>query len=144
MSLQENKHVARRILEEVVDGANLDIAEDLIAPDYLEHRARPGAPPGLEGFKQWVRTAHAAFPDWRHSIDDVIAEGDKVMIRNTVYGTHRGEFMGIAPTGKQVQQAGIDVMRIVDGRMVEHWGEYDWLGLLQQLGALPLIGEDGQ
>lgn len=136
---QNIKNVARRILIEVVDGANLDLADELIAPDYLEHRSGAGEGSPLEGFKEWVRTVHGGFPDWRHTIDDLIAEGDKVVVRNRVFGTHRGEFMGIAPTGKQVEQAGIDIMRIQDGRMVEHWGVYDWHGLYQQLGVLPKI-----
>jgi predicted ester cyclase len=136
-TLEANKEVARRIILEVIDKSNLALADQLIAADYHEHR--PGAAPdaGVDGLKDWIRTVHAAFPDWRHTVDDVVAEGDLVTIRNTLYGTHRGEWMGIAPTGRTIEQRGFDQMRIVGGKMVEHWGEYDWIGFYQQLGAFP-------
>ncbi len=139
---QELKNIARRIIIEVIDGADLDLADDLIAADYVEHRPTDETAPGVAGFKKWVRLVHEAFPDWRHTIEDVLAEGDKVMVRNTVFGTHRGEFMGIAPTGKQIQQRGFDQFRIAGGKVVEHWGEYDWFGLYQQLGVIPEIGKE--
>ncbi len=136
---QEIKNVARRILEEVIDGKDLDLADDLIAEDVYDHTG--GGSGGREAWKEWIRTVHAAFPDWRHVIEDVIAEGDKVVVRQAVLGTHRGAFRGIAPTGRQIRQVGIDVMRIRDGKLVEHWGQYDWLGLFAQLGALTPPGQ---
>lgn len=136
-TLELNKEVARRIILEVIDQSKLDLADELIARDYVEHRPTDDPDAGLDGLKEWIRTVHAAFPDWRHTVDDVVAEGDMVMIRNTLYGTHRGEWMGIAPTGRTIEQRGFDQMRIVDGKMVEHWGEYDWIGFYQQLGAFP-------
>jgi predicted ester cyclase len=139
---QDLKRIARRVLVEVIDGADLELADELIAADYVEHRPTDETAPGVAGFKKWVRLVHDAFPDWRHTVDDIIAEGDKVMVRNTVYGTHRGDFMGIAPTGKQIEQRGFDLFRIADGKVVEHWGEYDWLGLYRQLGAVPEIGTE--
>ncbi len=135
--LQENKEVARRIIVEVIDGADLALADELIEADYVEHRESDGSEPSLEGLKRWITMVHDAFPDWRHTVDDLIAEGDKVVVRNRVFGTHRGEFMGIPPTGKQVVQPGIDIMRIKDGKMVEHWGVYDWKGFFEQLGEFP-------
>jgi steroid delta-isomerase-like uncharacterized protein len=141
--LQANKTVARRILEEVIDGKDLDLADELIAEDVHDHCATPGSTPGREGWKEWVRGIHASYPDWRHTIEDIIAEGDKVVVRQTAMGTHRGTFHGIEPTGKLVRERGIDVMRIRDGKMVEHWGEYDWFGLFTQLGAITPPGEDG-
>lgn len=140
--LQENKRIARRIIEEVIDGRNLTLADELIAQDYVEHSPSQGLPPGREGFKRWIVQVHTGFPDWQHSIEDMIAEGDRVVVRNVARGTHRGEFMGIAPTGHRVSEPGIDIMRIVGGKMVEHWGQYDWLGLLDQLKA-PHPGSEG-
>lgn len=134
-----NAAIARRIIEEVIDTGDLALADQLVAVDYREGSAFPGLSPGREGLKQWIRMARAAFPDWRHTIEDIIAEEDRVVVRTIARGTHWGEFMGLLPTGKQVTQPGIDIMRIGAGQMVEHWGQYDWLGLLQQLGALPAV-----
>jgi predicted ester cyclase len=139
--LQRNKQVARRIVEEVIDGRNLALADELFAPDYVEHNPSDGLPPGLLGLKAWIVNAHRGFPDWQHRIEDMIAEGDRVVVRTVVHGTHRGEWLGIAPTGRQVRQPGIDIFRIVDGRVVEHWGQYDWLQLLKQLAAPLPIGD---
>jgi predicted ester cyclase len=136
--LATNKEVARRIILDVIDHADMALADRLVAPDYVEHR--PSDDPdakGLDGLKTWIRTVHQAFPDWRHVIQDEVADGDLVTIRSTLYGTHRGAWMGIPPTGNTIEQRGYDQFRIVDGRMVEHWGEYDWIGFYQQLGALP-------
>lgn len=136
-SLEDNKQIARRIILEVIDNADLDLAGQLVEPDYVEHRPSDDPTKGLAGLEKWIRMAHDAFPDWRHTIDDVVAEGDLVTIRSTLYGTHRGPWMGIPPTGKEIEQRGYDQFRIVGGRMVEHWGEYDWIGFYQQLGQLP-------
>ena len=140
-NLEENKRTVRRIILEVIDGADLALADDLIAPDYVEHRpTNPAEESDLnprEGLKRWIGMVHEAFPDWRHEIHDEVAEGDLVTVRSTLYGTHRGTWLGIPATGKQIEQRGYDQFRIVDGRMVEHWGEYDWIGFYQQLGALP-------
>ena len=135
-TLQANKDVARRIILDVIDRSDIALADQLIEPDYVEHR--PSDDPdakGLVGLKKWIRMVHDAFPDWRHVIHDEVAEGDLVTIRSTLYGTHRGPWMGIPATGTEIEQRGYDQFRIVDGRMVEHWGEYDWIGFYQQLGA---------
>ena len=140
-NLEENKRIATRIILEVIDAANLALADDLIAPDYVEHRptnpAEDGDTSPRDGLKKWIGMVHEAFPDWRHEIHDAVAEGELVTVRSTLYGTHRGTWMGIPATGQQIEQRGYDQFRIVDGRMVEHWGEYDWIGFYQQLGALP-------
>ena len=137
---QDIKNVAQRILIEVIDGKDLDLADELIAEDLYDHTG--GGSGGRQAWKEWVQTVHRAFPDWRHVIEDYIVEGDKVVVRQVVLGTHRGEFRGIAPTGKQVRQLGIDIMRIRDGKLVEHWGQYDWLGLFAQIGALTPPGQE--
>ena len=140
-SLEQNRAIARRIILEVIDGADLALADELIAPDYVEHRptnpAEGEETNPREGLKHWIGMVHEAFPDWRHEIHDAVAEGDLVTVRSTLYGTHHGTWMGIPATGTQIEQRGYDQFRIVDGRMAEHWGEYDWIGFYQQLGTLP-------
>lgn len=133
----ENKALYRRWFEEVVTGGNLELADDLLATDYVLHF--PGVPEPVddEGHKQLVMMFRNAFPDWQESVDDVIAEGDRVVIRVTGSGTHEGEFQGMPPTGNRVTATGIGIGRIENGRIAEAWAAYDALGLMQQLGALP-------
>jgi steroid delta-isomerase-like uncharacterized protein len=141
--MEENKALMRRVYEEVVNTGDLGRADALIAADMVDHEEVPGMPPGIEGFRWFVRTFRAAFPDFRITVEDVLAEGDKVATRFTMRGTHRGEFMGIPPTGKEIAVAGFDVVRIAGGKVVEHWGLGDNLGLMQQLGAIPVPAQAG-
>jgi steroid delta-isomerase-like uncharacterized protein len=127
----------RRWFEEVVSGGELALADELLADDYVLHFPGMPGPVDREGHKGLVTMYRAAFPDWVELVDDVIAEGDRVAIRVTGRGTHRGEFQGIPATGRQVTAGGVGIARIADGRIVEAWAAYDALGLLQQLGALP-------
>jgi len=137
MSLEENKALARRSMEEIWGKGNLDTVDELYAADFVWHWAPPGVASNREGYKQFVTTCFAAFGDVHCATEDVIAEGDKVVIRWTWRATHKGEYMGIAPTGKQVTITGIAISRIVGGKTVEEWGEMDNLGMMQQLGAVP-------
>ena len=137
---EQNKAIMRRFYEEVFNRGNLTVAEDVFATDFIEHEIFPGMAPGLEGFKQMVSAARAAFTDFRVSADDMLAEGDKVAVRYTTSGTHRGGFVGVAPTGKRVTLTGIDINRFTGGKIVEHWGQSDSLGLMQQLGLVPSMG----
>jgi steroid delta-isomerase-like uncharacterized protein len=134
MSAEENKAIRRQSYE-AVNQKNLDDLEEVIASDVTSHPARPGQAPGLEGVKQLFSSLHAAFPDFQLNVEDMIAEGDKVVARVTGSGTHQGEFMGIAPTGNRVEFSAIDVARISEGKIVEHWSNSDQLGMMQQLGA---------
>lgn len=138
MSLEENKALYRRWFEDVVSARKVDLAEDLLAPHYVMHM--PGAPGPLDraGHLQMLQMFHDGFSDWSETIDDVIAEGDRVVIRVTGSGTHDGPFQGIAPTGKAVRATGVAIGRIEDGRIAESWAEYDALGLMLQLGAFPV------
>ena len=141
MSVEENKAAFRRIPEEVVNTGNLALADELFAADYVEHVAvPPGTPPGVEGFKAFFTMLRAAFPDLRYTVEAILAEDDLVAGHVTVRGTHRGEFMGIAPTGRQATWTETHVGRYENGKLVEHWGDSDDLGLLQQLGAVPAPG----
>ena len=113
---------------------------DLVAEDFVEHQGAggPGFPPTKEGTLEFFRTLLAAFPDWRMTVDDLIASGDKTVARVTVTGTHKGEFMGIPPAGTQAKVQLIDIMRFDDaGQVSEHWGVADMLSLMQQLGVVP-------
>jgi steroid delta-isomerase-like uncharacterized protein len=137
MSTQANKAIYRRWFEEVVTGRNLALADELLAADYALHFPGMPAPLDRTGHLQLLGMFHTAFPDWREVVEDVIAEGDRVVIRVTGSGTHSGDFQGMPPTGKWVTATGVGIGRIADGRIVESWAEYDALGLLQQLGAIP-------
>lgn len=137
MTTDENKTLYRRWFEEVVNGGNLELADRLLAPDYVLHFPGVPSPVDGEGHKQLVIMFRNAFPDWRETVDDVIAEGDRVVIRVTGSGTHRGAFQGIPPTGKQVTATGVGIGRIENGRIAETWAAYDALGLMQQLGGVP-------
>ena len=135
MSTEQNKAIRRQAYA-AVNQKNLDALDEVIASDVINHSARPGQTPGLEGVKQLFSSLHAAFSHFHIDVEDMIAEGDKVVARVTASGTHQGEFMGIAPTGNRVTITGIDILRITDGKVVEHWGKFDDLGMMQQLGVM--------
>ena len=140
MSAEENKALFRRLVDEFINTGNEAVADEVMTPDFVEHEEL-GGPPTREGVKQFFAMFRAAFPDLRVTIEDMIAEGDKVVARLTMRGTHQGEFLGIPPTGKQVTMGVIDIVRVADGKAVEHWGISDQLGLMQQLGAIPAPGQ---
>ena len=131
---EANKAMMRRFYDEVVNKGNLDEIDARIAQDLIEHNPPPGVPSGPEGMKQSVAMFRAAFPDIHVTIHDVLAEGDKVVVRATASGTHRGELMGIPATGRRIAVDEIHIVRCVDGKVVEHWGIEDSLGMMRQLG----------
>lgn len=138
MSLEANKAIARRFLEEVVNKGNQAVADELVAVDFVDHNPLPGLPPGREGFKLSFVAFRGAFPDMNYAIEDVVAEGDRVVVRRRATGTHRGELMGIPPTGKHIVVAGVDIFRVKEGKLAELWLSWDQLGMMQQLGVVPL------
>jgi len=142
MSAHENKALARRVFEEVWNKGNLAVADEVWANNFVGH-AVPDEIKGPEGAKQFFSVFRSAFPDLQFTIEDQIAEGDKVVTRWTLRGTHEGEFQGIAPTGKQMAMTGITVQRIAGGRIVEGWTNRDALGMLVQLGVVPPPGQAG-
>jgi steroid delta-isomerase-like uncharacterized protein len=145
MSTEQNKALVHRLIEEVFNRGNISLVDELMAPDFVEHEELPpGIPPGREAPKQMTTIFRSAFPDFKATIDDIVAEGDKVVIRQTWSGTHKGEFMGIPPTGKSVSFGVIDIIRIAGGKFVEHWGQMDSMGMMQQLGVIPAPGEGGE
>lgn len=133
----KNKGVMRRFVEEFQSGANESVAEELLAPDFVDHSPFPGVSPDRDGVKRLFAALHVAFPDLRATIHDQIAEGDRVATRKTLRGTHRGEFLGISPTGRAVTFDVIDFVRIEKGRIAEQWNVVDLMGLLQQIGVAP-------
>jgi predicted ester cyclase len=140
MSITEtNKKLYRRFMAEVVSNGDMRVADEILAPDVREYeRLPPGYPPTAEGIKRLFTTLRGAFPDLEATIEDQVAEHDKVVARVTLQGTHKGDFLGIAPTHRRVAYEAIDISRFVDGRLVEHWGIPDYLTLLQQLGVTRL------
>ena len=140
MSIDDNRAVTQRFYEEVWNKGDLDAVDDLMTSDFVDHAAPPGFPSGPEGAKQVFSMYRTAFPDFRLSVEDLVAEDDKVVARWVTHGTHQGELMGIPPTGKPVTVAGIDVFRLAGGKIAEHWAEFDMLGMMQQLGVIPAPG----
>lgn len=141
MSIEENKAIIRRWLEEGWTNGNLSVADELIDPDFIAHVAGGQAiPSGPDGVRQIVTAWRTGFPDGRMVIDDLIGVADKVVIRMTWHGTHQGDFYGIAPTNRQVSVTSIGIDRVVNGKIVEGWGEVDMLGMYQQLGVIAAPG----
>lgn len=140
MSAEENKVLIRRLYAEVFARWNLDVVDELIGAEFVGHEMPPGTPPGPVGFKQFYGSLRSAFPDLRYTVDDVIAEEDKVVVRWTWRCTHKGDFMGIAATGREATVTGMAIYRIAGGKCVERWVELGLLGLMQQLGAIPAPG----
>src|SRR5438034_9048441 len=136
-STEANKAVVRRFVDEVMNQGKVDVIDEIVTADYVEHQTAPGTPATRDGLKQMMTNFRQAFPDLHVTLDDTIAEGDKVVMRTTMHGTQKGEFMGIAPTNKEVTISGIDIVRFQGGKAVEHWGNQDDLGMMQQLGAVP-------
>jgi hypothetical protein len=139
MSLEENKNIVRRY-QEIYNSNELEALTEVVSENLLTPKIMPGFGEGLEGGRNIHTTTLIGMPDWYTEIDDLIAEDDKVVARVTMTGTHTGNFYGIPATGKRVEFTGIYVVRIANGKIVEHWGEEDAVSLLTQLGVMPKIG----
>ena len=135
--VEANREVVRRFIEEFKNKGNHGIVDELVASDFVHHFPDPRIPGGCEGFKLLGQSVANAFPDVHVTVHDLVAEGDRVVERNSVSATHKGEFNGIPPTGKKVSWTEIDMYRLQNGKIVELWPEIDFLGLLTQLGAIP-------
>jgi predicted ester cyclase len=140
---EANKGIVRRMIDEILNGqGNPDVADELFAPYYVGHNpASPVDTRGPEGVKGFASMFRSAFPDVHFSVEDQVAEGDKVVTRWRGSGTHRGDLFGIAPTGKGASFVGITINRIEGGKVAEEWQIFDALGMMQQLGAIPSPGE---
>lgn len=137
MGIAENKALVRRLYDEVVNQGNIEMADKIVSAEAIEHEDLNHN--GLDSFKRFFTTFRAAYPDLNFAIEDMIAEGDKVVVRIKVSGTNDGdqEFMGFAPTGKKIEIETIDIFRCENGMITEHWGRTDTLNLLNQLGEEP-------
>lgn len=137
MSAEENKARVRRVCEEAWNEGRLDAIDEVIAPDARHHGLNGALQVGTAPVKELITTVRRAFPDLHIAIEDLISEGDRVVARNTVSGTHLGPFMGLPPTGKRFVVTHIHIFRYANGQMVEQWALLDDLNMLRQLGALP-------
>ncbi len=134
---ERNKAGFRRVSEEGLSRGVLAVADELIAPDFLNHEAPPGMNRGPESMRQLIAMLRTAFPDLHFAIEELIAEGDIVAGRLTMHGTHEGPLIGMPPTGRPVRQAHMHFVRFRDGKAIEHWGVRDDMGMMRQLGAAP-------
>jgi steroid delta-isomerase-like uncharacterized protein len=138
MSAEETKALVRRYAEELLNRKNLDLFEEIFAPDFVQYGTASDQVSGVEDLKEFFVMLRSGFPDFQVTIEDLFAaEGEKVVLRFTFRGTHQGEFMGIAPTGKQVTMSGIDIFGVAEGKIAELWNEEDVLGMMRQIGAIP-------
>ncbi len=139
---EQNKAIVRRVFEELWNQGNLSVADQLFTPNYTDHdSSSPDFGHGPESERKRVALYRTAFPDLRLTIEDLIAEGDTVMARWSCHGTHKGDLNGIAPTGKQFTISGVTIARFVNGKLSEGYVNWDALGLMQQLGAVPELGK---
>jgi uncharacterized protein (TIGR02246 family)/steroid delta-isomerase-like uncharacterized protein len=135
MSIEHNKTLARRYWDEVINQRKVAVIDEIFAADYVQHHV--GIPPGIAGIKQFVEGAMVAFPDQHATIEDIRTDGDRVITRTTIRATHTGPFRGIPPTGRTVMIEVIDIWRVENGKLQEHWGIFDNLSFMRQLGAIP-------
>jgi steroid delta-isomerase-like uncharacterized protein len=136
MSTEQNLATVRHFFE-AIHAHRLDVLDEVCAPDYVVHFAGTPGPLTRETIKPVWAQFFAAFPELQHTLEDIFAAGDRVVVRMRVTGTQRGELMGIPPTGRAVSFGSINILRCADGMIVEQWNNYDALGMLQQLGVIP-------
>lgn len=137
MSIEQNKTLARRMVEEIFNQGNTNLVDELFAPDYVEREELPpGMPRDREAVKLLIPMMHSAFPDFKATINDLIAEGDKMVLHMTWTGIQKGEWMGIPPTGNSISIGVIDIFRMSEGKFAEHWGLMDSMAMMQQLGVM--------
>ena len=137
MSAQESKALFRRYIEEVFNKRNVAAIDEILSPEFVHHFLPPGVTPNRDGMKQFVPLLLAAFGEFHLTIEDMVAEGDRVAARLTMGGIHQGQFIGIAPTGKRITWTEIGIHRVEGGRVAESWVEVDQLGMMRQMGVLP-------
>jgi len=134
---EDSKQVVKRFVHGYQTEHDPVVIDEVIAEDAVDHSAMPGMPPGRAGVRMLHEMLFAAFDGFNATIDDQLAEGDKVVTRKTFRGTHTGEVFGVPPTGRPVEFGVIDIVRVRDGQIVEHWNQLDLLGLMRQIGAVP-------
>jgi steroid delta-isomerase-like uncharacterized protein len=135
--LAANKTVMRRFFEELFNTGDLSVADEIVGTDYINYNAAPCETPGREGLKAFVTSLRRSFPDIHFTVEDLIAEDDKVVTRFSISATHQGEFAGIPATGTSVHVTALNIHRLAGGLIHEAWLQWDALGMMQQLGAIP-------
>ena len=138
---EQNKTAARHFIEKGLNQRDLSALDEYFSSNLTDHALPPGLPAGLEGRKMFASALLAAFPDLHVHLEDMIADGEKLVTRYTVHGTHNGDLMGIPPTGKQVSIGGIAIDRFENGQSIEHWELFDQMAMMQQLGVIPATGQ---
>lgn len=138
MGKQENIAAMQRFAEGVNSG-NFEVFQEVMAPDIVDHDPAPDQGPGPEGFVGFFRTMRTAFPDLAVAMEHMVADDENIAFAYTITGTHRGEFQGVAPTGRRVRARGMQISRFENGRMVERWGSSDELGILKQIGGVATV-----
>jgi steroid delta-isomerase-like uncharacterized protein len=134
----DSKQVFNRFWDEAVSGGNLDAIDEIVADDIVEHEEGfPGQPSGKEGVKFFVNTLREAFPDIKASVGNTLADGNLAAGEATITGTHKGDFMGVPASDKSFEVSSVDIIRVEDGKVAEHWGVTDTMSLMQQIGAIP-------
>jgi steroid delta-isomerase-like uncharacterized protein len=133
---EANKTVSRRLTEEAFNQGNYGVIDELVAPTFVNHDPATGDTKGPQGTRELIEGYRSAFPDIEIRIEEQVAEGDLVVTRWTGTGTHKGELMGVAPTGKGTTVTGVTIDKIKDGKIVESWNNWDTLGLMRQLGVV--------
>jgi steroid delta-isomerase-like uncharacterized protein len=133
---EDAKDLLRRFYAEMSAG-NLDAIDEVVVDSFIEHESFPGIEPNKEGVRQFFQMFRSAFPDMKMEAHEIVGEGDLLCVRGTMSGTHQGEFMGMPPTGKRFEVEGFDMVRVRDGQFTEHWGLFDTMTMMQQLGAIP-------
>jgi steroid delta-isomerase-like uncharacterized protein len=146
MSTEETRQVVQQHITDLnraLSTGNYDLLDATTAVDLVEHAGYANWESGLAGWKQSLASQQAAIPDFRLEVHAILADGDKAMIHSTTRGTHLGEMMGIPPTGKVIAVEAVDILRVQDGKVVEHWGVFDEMGMMRQLGLIPEPGGEG-
>jgi len=133
--LEENKALVRRFYDELVNGGQLELVDELFAPEFVEHEELPNLTPDRRGVREFLELFRRAFPDLTFTIEHLVADGDLVAAYLTMRGTHKEDFLGIQPTGRKISVRSFDLLRVSDGKFVEHWGVTDTMAMMQQLGV---------
>ena len=138
MQAELNKRQAMRFFDEVLNAGDMSVIDEIVHDDMVDHEEIPGVPPTKAGVAMWVGMMRTAFPDMNVTVMRMVAEDDEVWVHSRMTGTHKGDFMGIPPTGEKVDVDAIDRVRARDGKAIEHWGVTDMATMLQQMGVAPL------
>jgi hypothetical protein len=140
-TLEQARSITRRLFEEAFNGGRLEAIDELVAPDAVEHESLPIATGEMRtDLRAWLTALRQAFPDYHVELEDVIAEGDRIVVRQCITGTNTGPLLGMPATGRRVCIEAIDILRIADGVVVEHWGIADGTTMVRQLGLVGAVG----